>query len=171
MLIKKYTQFILETSKYTSIESDNFTKLYKRILSNYKNATEEKKITLETVLFNFLRQDERESFKINLLDRKKYPTIDDLIFDIEEANKKISEKKLSRAKINVKLEDLRPVWKSDDNNIKVYRLNNIFESIAIGGGPDTKFCTALDYRNGQNEFYNYVYNKNNINQNLKIKDI
>lgn len=154
MEIKKYLNFIYESTKYKSMDSENFIKLFSKIVNHYKETNAELLFDFKYKLFEYVSQDESQKFPINFFD-KEYKNLTDIIHLLDNKNSEILLHKNRRKVIDVSLPDLEPVWKDDDKKIYVYHAITMFDSIALGKG--TNFCVSADYRNGNNWFYNYVY--------------
>jgi hypothetical protein len=163
-MIKSYRDFInsliIETSKYKSIESDNFIRLFNKIVAHFKELDKSTITEFKVKLFEYVSQDQSDLYPINFFD-KEYKKLIDVINVLDNMNAKIILHKNKKSVTNISLPDLKPVWKDDDKKIYVYRADNIFQSIALGKG--TNFCISSDYKNpslmGRNRFYEYMYSK------------
>jgi hypothetical protein len=166
-MIKSYRDFIngliIETSKYKSIDSDNFIRLFNKIVAHFKELDKSTISEFKVKLFEYVSQDQSDLYPINFFD-KEYKKLIDVIHVLDNKNAKIILHKNKKSVTNISLPDLKPVWKDDDKKIYVYRADNIFQSIALGKG--TNFCISSDYKNpslmGRNHFYEYMYSKGEL---------
>jgi hypothetical protein len=153
-MITRYLEFILETSKYKSIDSDNFVKFFNKIVTHFKETNSKIINDFKVKLFEYVSQDQSSLYPINFFD-KGYKKLIDIIHVLDNKNAEIILHKNKKSTIDVSLPDLKPVWKDDEKKIYVYRADTIFQAIALGKG--TNFCISSDYKNGENYFHEYMY--------------
>lgn len=153
-MIKRYLEFITETSKYKSIESDNFVKFFNKIVGHFKEIDQSIIDDFKLKLFEYVSQDQSDLYPINFFD-KKYKKLIDVIHVLDNKNAEIMIHKNKKSVMDVSLPDLKPIWKDESKKIYVYRAENVFQSIALGKG--TNFCISSDPKNGNNYFYAYLH--------------
>jgi predicted SnoaL-like aldol condensation-catalyzing enzyme len=154
MEIKRYIDFINESSKYKSINSVNFIKLFNKITNHYKEMDSSIINDFKHKLFDYVSKDQSKKFPINFFSTE-YKKLIDIIHVLDNKNAEIFLLKNKKSVVDVSLPDLKPVWMDEDKKIYVYHAKTMFEAITLGRG--TNFCVSADYKNGSNYFNYYVY--------------
>lgn len=166
MEIKRYIDFINESSKYKNINSKNFIKLFNKIINHYKEKDSSLINDFKHKLFDYVSQDQSKKFPINFFSTE-YKKLIDVIHILDNKNAEIFLLKNRKSVMGVSLPDLKPVWKDEERKIYVYHAKTMFEAITLGRG--TNFCVSADYKNGTNYFNEYVYQAPEFNWSCKMQ--
>ena len=153
---------LTENSPFKSIQDERFIKLYNRVISLYPNESNLYG-NFKSKLFTYLSQEQSKKFPINLLNKKEYPTLINLIHKLDNANAEISLHKDVKIEINPNINNIPIVYHNEEHNITVYRADTIFQSIKLGQG--TNFCISANNLNPTDEeegnlYYYYKYDSN-----------
>jgi hypothetical protein len=146
--------FLKEDSPFKSMEDTRFQKLYNRVISNYPN---EKNLynDLRLKLFTYKSQEQSSKFPINILNKREYPNLIDLIHKLDNVNALINKHKGVKININPDIKDIPVVYHNKEKNISVYRADNIYQSIRLGKG--TNFCISSGLNGSKNYYFDYKY--------------
>ena len=157
-LLKGYSDFILETSKYKDINDERFISLFNRIVAFHGETNKRYINDFKNKLYTFLSSDEHKMFKVNFFDAKrKRKKLISVIHELDSYNAKIMIRRGKIEATNISNSDLKPVWQDKEKEIYVYLANNVFESIKLGRGTNFCISSSLDDEDNENYFYNYMY--------------